>query len=65
METNRKPKTYKQLVKAISNVQTWDGICEVEGEIDFSYQHEKITWEDNETLYRICSALSHAVEVPN
>lgn len=64
METVRKAKTYKQLVEMISNVQDWDGICKAEGEADFAYQHEKITYKDLQVLFRICGALSHAVEVP-
>lgn len=65
MTEKRTPKTYKQLVLAISGIYDWDSLCQVEGEIDFSYQHDKITWTDHETLYRICDGLSHAAGVPD
>lgn len=60
----RKPMTYKKLVKQISEIQDWDDICRAEGEINFAFEHEKITWDDHETLYKICNALTYAVETP-
>ena len=49
----RKFLTHKQLVKLLSEVKTTEDLWSFTHEVDMSFQHEKITWEDNETLYRI------------
>lgn len=46
-------KTYKQLVEQLSEIKTTEDLWNLCGEIDRSYQHEKITYKDNETLYKI------------
>ena len=46
-------KTFKQLVAQLSNVTNRAELWELCGEIDQSYQHEKITYKDNEILYKI------------
>lgn len=46
-------KTYKQLVEQLSEIKTKEDLWNLCGEIDRSYQHEKITYKDNETLYKI------------
>lgn len=45
--------TFKQLVKLLSEVKTAEELWGFMHEIDMSFQNGKITWEDNETLYRI------------
>jgi len=46
-------KTFKQLVAQLSEIKTTQDLWDLCGEIDRSYQHEKITYKDNETLYKI------------
>ena len=46
-------KTYKKLVEQLSEIKTTEDLWNLCGEIDRSYQHEKITYKDNETLYKI------------
>ena len=46
-------KTFKQLVVELSNVKTKEDLYTFCFDIDMSYQHGKITYQDNETLYRI------------
>lgn len=46
-------KTFKQLVGQLAEVKNRDDLWALCGEIDQSYQHEKITYKDNETLYKI------------
>ena len=46
-------KTFKQLVGQLSEIKTKEDLWALCGEIDRSYQHEKITWNDHETLYKI------------
>ena len=49
--------TYKQLVNLLSEVKTTEDLWNFMHEVDMSFQHEKITWVDNETLYRIINNL--------
>lgn len=46
-------KTFKQLVVELSNVRTKEDLYQFCCDVDMSYQHDKITYQDNETLYRI------------
>lgn len=46
-------KTFKQLVTALSEIKTKEDLQHFCYEIDMSYQHDKITYTDNETLYKI------------
>lgn len=46
-------KTFKQLVVELSNAKTQEDLNIFCHNVDMSYQHDKITFEDNETLYRI------------
>ena len=46
-------KTFKQLVVELSNVRTKEDLNAFCFDIDMSYQHDKITYQDNETLYDI------------
>ena len=46
-------KSFKQLVVELSNVKTKEDLNRFCFQIDMSYQHGKITFQDNETLYRI------------
>lgn len=46
-------KTFKQLVVELSNVKTQEDCFKFCHDVDMSYQHDKITYQDNETLYRI------------
>lgn len=51
-------KTFKQLVVELSNVRTKEDLNPICFQIDMSYQHGKITYQDNETLYRIVNNVS-------
>lgn len=46
-------KTFKQLVVELSNVRTKEDLYTFCDNVDMSYQHDKITYQDNETLYNI------------
>lgn len=46
-------KTFKQLVVELSNVRSKEDLNRFCFDIDMSYQHGKITYQDNETLYDI------------
>ena len=51
-------KSFKQLVVELSNVKTKEDLNRFCFQIDMSYQHDKITFQDNETLYRIVNNVS-------
>lgn len=52
-------KTYKALVDQIIASKSQDDINKVSAAIDNAYQHgEKITWADNEQLYRLLARIS-------
>lgn len=51
-------KTFKQLVVELSNVRTKEDLNAFCADVDMSYQHDKITYQDNETLYRIVNHVS-------
>lgn len=46
-------KTFKQLVVELSNVRSKEDLDRFCFDVDMSYQHDKITYQDNETLYDI------------
>lgn len=46
-------KTFKQLVGELATVKTAEDLRNLCANIDLSYQHDKITFKDNETLYGI------------
>lgn len=46
-------KTFKQLVVELSNVRTKEDLYMFCSNVDMSYQHDKITYQDSETFYRI------------
>lgn len=46
-------KTFKQLVQDLSEVTNKAELNALCFMIDMSYQHEKITYKDSETLYKI------------
>lgn len=52
-------KTFKQLISQLAEVRTKEDLWTLCGDIDQSYQHEKITYKDNETLYQI---INHVVK---
>lgn len=49
--------TYKKLIEAIANMKTEEDRLEVWGQINRSFEKEKITWKDHETLYDIASRI--------
>ena len=52
-------KTYKALVDQIIAIKTQDDVSKASAAIDNAYQHgEKITWADNEQLYRLLARIS-------
>lgn len=46
-------KTFKQLVTALADVKTKEELHHFCYEVDMSYQHDKITYNDNEIIYKI------------
>lgn len=48
-----KEKTFKQLITQLSQIKTADDMQQLCADIDKSYNADKITPADNETLYRI------------
>lgn len=49
--------SFKSLVEELNKINSVDSANEVMGEIDNSFQVEKISWKDHETLYDIASKL--------
>lgn len=49
--------SFKGLVEELNKINSVDSANEVMGEIDNSFQAEKISWKDHETLYDIASKL--------
>lgn len=49
----RQYKTFKQLIIQLAEVQIKEDLYNLMGEVDMSYQHEKITYKDQETIYKI------------
>lgn len=50
--------SYKKLVEAIANMKTEEDRLEVWGQINRSFEKEKITWKDHETLYDLASRIT-------
>ena len=57
IEEAAKPLSFKQLVKALSQVHSKDNANEVMGEIDNSFNQNKFSWDDHEMLYDLASKL--------
>ena len=52
-------KTFKALVDQIIDAKSQDDVNKASAAIDSAYQHgEKITWADNEQLYRLLARIS-------
>lgn len=51
--TAPKPKTYKQLIEAMAEMETEDDLNRVCFEIDWSFQKEKITAKDLQILFKL------------
>lgn len=49
---------YKKLVGMIASIETREDFNKASGEIDRAFQSEKITWKDNETLYKLMQKIS-------
>ena len=49
----RQYKTFKQLISQLAEVKSPEDLNILMGETDQSYQHEKITYKDQETIYKI------------
>lgn len=49
--------SFKSLVEELNKINSIESANEVMGEIDNSFQVEKISWKDHETLYDIASKL--------
>lgn len=54
--------TFKQLVKRIHDIKTEEDRNEVFGQIDRSYDMEKISWNDHELLYDLASMVRVTAE---
>ena len=46
-------KTFKQLVQQLATIRTKEDLYKFCFDVDMSYQHDKITYNDNETFYAI------------
>lgn len=53
-------KSFKQLVEALSHVHSKEDTNEVMGQIDNSFQAERISWKDHEILYELASIVYSA-----
>lgn len=51
-------KNFKQLVAAISEIDSEESRLYVFGEIDCSFDREKITWREHEMLYQIARKMA-------
>ena len=45
--------TYKQIINQLAEVRTKEDLQALCFAVDMSYQHEKITYKDQETFYNI------------
>ena len=52
-----KAKTLKQLVALLAEIKNEDDAGVAGGEINWSFESEKITWQDHEMLYKILSKI--------
>lgn len=52
-------KTFKQLVDTIASISSKEDFDAACGEIDSSFQHDKINWKDHELLYKLISRVSY------
>lgn len=48
-----KVKNFKQICEMIADATTFEQVQEIYGQIDFSFQRDKITWREHEILYHI------------
>lgn len=55
----RQAKSFKQLVKVISEINSEDSFNAACGDIDISFQNDKITWDDHELLYKLVSKVNY------
>lgn len=46
-------KTFKQLITDLAKVRSKDDLYSFMFDVDMSYQHDKITYKDNEVIYEI------------
>ena len=46
-------KTFKQLITDLAKVRSKDDLYRLMYDVDMSYQHDKITYKDNEIIYEI------------
>lgn len=46
-------KTFKQLITDLAKVRSKDDLNRFMFDVDMSYQHDKITYKDNEVIYEI------------
>lgn len=53
-----KIRSFKELVKMVSQIESIDDIHEVEYEIKVSFENDKISWNDYEILYRIINFIN-------
>lgn len=56
-EDNFKALSFKQLVNLLADVKTEEDFNRACGQIDMSFQHDKITWNDNELLYKLAGII--------
>lgn len=49
---------FKKFVKRIASLNTREQADSLWFEIDIAYQHEKITWDDHQTLFKIINKLA-------
>lgn len=52
-------KSFKQLVKVISEINSEDSFNAACGDIDISFQKDKINWDDHELLYKLVSKVNY------
>ena len=55
-------KTFKQLITDLAKVRSKDDLYRFMYDVDMSYQHDKITYKDNELIYEIINFFLNLIE---
>lgn len=55
----RQFKSFKQIVSEIADINSQEDFDAACGDIDISFQHDKINWDDHELLYKLVSKVNY------
>ena len=48
---------YKKIIQMLIEARTHEDINKITAEIDRAFQHDKLTWKDNEQLYDLVAKI--------